>query len=217
MKTAVLFDLDGVVVDTESQYTHFWQEVGKRDFPDMPDFAQRIKGSTLDTVFREYYATADEEARKALFKQLVDFEAKMSYPPVPGIVDFLLQLRGAGCQTAVVTSSNQAKMSQLYAAWPEITQYFDRIFTAEDARRSKPAPDCYLDAARALGFEASQCFVFEDSVNGVKAGRASGATVIGLDTTNPATVIAPYCHLVIHDFRGLDVARMEEAAPSASL
>ncbi len=207
MPTAVLFDLDGVVVDTEGQYTRFWTEVGKRDFPHLSDFATRIKGNTLKQINTQYYA--DDLAKcQRLQEELVAFEQEMQYPYVPGVVEFLKQLREAGFKVAIVTSSNRAKMECLYRAHPELPSLFDAIFTAENAQRSKPAPDCYIQAAHSLGFEAKDCFVCEDSLSGLQAGRDSGATVIALATSHPKEIIASYASCVITDFQAFNVAQM---------
>ena len=77
---------------------------------------------------------------------------------------------------------------------------FDHIFTAEDALRSKPAPDCYLHAARFFGFDAKDCFVFEDSLNGLRAGHASGATVVALTTGLSADTVRPFSRHAMPDF-----------------
>ena len=110
--------------------------------------------------------------------------------------------------TAVVTSSDEGKMSAVYAAHPEISQLFDRIFTAEMFTKSKPDPDCYLLGMRTFGTDAAHTFVFEDSFNGLKSGLASGATVVGLATTNKAEDIAPLCHYVLHDYKDFSFDKM---------
>lgn len=207
-KTAVLFDLDGVIINTEGQYTEFWTEIGKTYLPENPDFSSQIKGHTLTQILGAYFA--DETIARQVVAQLNDFETRMSYPYVEGSIDFVSELRKAGIPTAIVTSSNKAKMECLYQQHPEFSQLFDYIFTAENARRSKPAPDCYLDAAQALGLAAKDCFVFEDSISGLTAGHDSGATVIGLTTTNSAMRIAPLCQCVINDFTEITVAQMCE-------
>ncbi len=207
MQTAVLFDLDGVVVDTEGQYTQFWTEVGKRDFPHMPDFATCIKGNTLKQINSQYYANEPEKCQ-CLAKELVEFEQQMDYPYVAGVVDFLQELRAAGFKVAIVTSSNKAKMECLYRAHPEFPSLFDAIFTAENAQSSKPAPDCFLNAASSLGFEAKDCYVCEDSLSGLQAARDSGATVIGLTTSHPEKVVAPYCTLAINNFQEISVVQL---------
>lgn len=205
-KTAVLFDLDGVIINTEGQYTEFWTEIGNIYLPDTPDFSSQIKGHTLTQIISAYFS--NETIAQQVVEKLNAFELHMSYPYIKGATDFVSELRRANIPTAIVTSSNQAKMDCLYKQHPEMPQLFDRIFTAENARRSKPAPDCYIDAAKALGLEAKDCFVFEDSISGLTAGRDSGATVVGLTTTNTTERIAPLCQYVINDFSEITVAQM---------
>lgn len=207
MKTAALFDLDGVLVDTEGQYTLFWQQVGERDFPGIADFATRIKGRTLTQIFDSYYPD-DKAARQRVTEALNLFESQMEFPFIPGAMDFVAALRREGFKVAVVTSSNRAKMAGMFKHHPDFESFFDRVFTAEDALRSKPAPDCYLSAARRFGFEAGDCYVFEDSLSGLRAGHDSGATVIGLATTYAEADIQPLCDCVIPDFNGFTVEQM---------
>lgn len=207
MHTAALFDLDGVIVDTESQYTRYWRGVGEEYFPDRPGFAEEIKGHTMAQILARYFG-GDEAAQREVKKGLDRFEAGMDFPYVPGAVDFVRALRAAGERTAVVTSSDKAKMRCLYRRRPELPALFDRIFTAEDAVRSKPAPDCYIIAARHFGLEPGDCFVFEDSLSGLRAAKESGACVVGLTTTNPAERIRDYCAHVIADFTGFGVRHL---------
>ena len=127
----------------------------------------------------------------------------MQFNYIPGFVDYVKELHKEGVKTAIVTSSNKMKMQAVYAQRPEVKEYFDAILTSEDFSESKPSPDCYLKAAARFGFDAKDCTVFEDSFNGLKSGRASGAYVIGLATTNSAESIAPYCDKVIKDYSEL--------------
>lgn len=196
---AALFDLDGVVLDTESQYTVFWQEIGKQRFPDVTDFARRVKGVTLKEITAQYF-NGNEEDKRNIQQRLDEFELQMNYPYISGARNFLLRLKAEGIKTALVTSSNKAKMDNVYKNVPEITSLFDKIFTAEDTPASKPAPDCYIIAAQAFGARPEECVVFEDSRNGLKAGRGSGAVVVGLSTSLPEDVIRPLCDVAIPDF-----------------
>lgn len=207
MQTAVLFDLDGVLIDTEGQYTDFWRKVGFEYFPELPDFAELIKGKTLVQIFQQYFSDKTE-AQKSIKQALEDFERQMTYPFIPGAIGFVASLHEAGFKVAVVTSSNQEKMRNLLNEHPDFPERFDHIFTAEDVKRSKPFPDCYVSAAKHLGFEVSECFVFEDSLSGLQAGRDSGATVIGLTTTYEAGRIAPFCQHTMKDFTNYTVAEM---------
>ena len=132
---AALFDLDGVVFDTERQYTVYWQQVGLRYHPTLTDFAQRIKGRTLVEIFQEYF-DGQPEAQAEISRGLVDFESRMHYDYIPGVEAFLDELRRHGVPRAVVTSSNRAKIACVYRARPELTARFDVILVAEDLGRS---------------------------------------------------------------------------------
>ena len=204
---AALFDLDGVVFDTERQYTVYWQQVGQRYHPAITDFAQRITGRTLVEIFQEYF-DREPEAQAEISRGLVDFESRMHYDYLPGGEAFLDELRRNRVPRALVTSSNRAKMACAYRARPELTTHFDAILVAEDLGRSKPYPDGYLRAAEHLGVSPTRCVVFEDSFSGLEAGRRAGGAVVGLATTNPAEAIATRCDRVIPDFRAFTVSDM---------
>ena len=197
--SAVLFDLDGVIVDTEGQYSLFWKQIGEEYMPGMPDFALAIKGRTLTQIYDTYFPDAADRA--AITERLNAFERQMDFPYIAGAREFLEALQAQGVPTAIATSSNCDKMACLYARHPEIKNLVTAVLTAEDARRSKPAPDCYLAAAERLGADISKCIVFEDSPNGLAAGRASGAFVIGVCTSLAATEIEPLCDAYIDDFK----------------
>lgn len=201
---AALFDLDGVVFDTEPQYTIFWRQEGRRYHPEISDLEFRIKGQTLTQIYDAFFADVKEE-QPEITRRLNEFEQNMSYPYVYGIKDFILQLRKENIKTAIVTSSNMPKMQNVYRQHPDFQSLFDTILTSEDFSKSKPSPDCYLSAMRVLGVNPEGCVVFEDSFNGLKSGRASGATVIALSTSNAVELLKPLSDLVIPDFRTITV------------
>lgn len=203
---AVLFDFDGVVVDTETQYSVFWHRVGM-DYLGMPDLEGRIKGQTLTYIYKAFFP--DMTDKQAEITAALDrFEQEMDYPFIPGVLDFMDDLCRHGVRTAVVTSSNDKKMAAVRRVHPDLDSLFDRILTAEMFTASKPAPDCFLLGMQVLGSEPADTWVFEDSFNGLRAGMASGANVIGLATTNPRSAIVPLCHAVIDDFRGFTYEKM---------
>jgi len=197
---AALFDLDGVVFDTEPQYTVFWGAQCREFHPERPGLEQEIKGSTLDQIYNKWFARELEPMREEVTRRLNDFEAQMAYDYIDGFEAFVADLRVHGVKTAVVTSSNQPKMEAVYRSHPEFKGLFDAILTAEDFDRSKPDPDCYLKAAGRFGIAPEHCVVFEDSFNGLKSGRAAGMYVVGLATTNPTDAIRPLCDEVISDY-----------------
>lgn len=199
---AALFDFDGVVMDTEPQYSIFWHRIGS-EYLGMDDLERRIKGQTLTYIFDTFFPGMTKEQRQ-ITADLDRYEQEMQYEYVPGVLSFIADLRSHDVRTAVVTSSNEVKMAAVYRAHPEVKTMFDRILTAEMFTASKPAPDCYLLGMKVFGTTPETTWVFEDSFNGLRAGMASGATVIGLATTNPREEIAPLCHRVLDDFRGMN-------------
>ena len=197
---AALFDLDGVVFDTEPQYTVFWGEQCREFHPERPGLEQEIKGQTLVQIYDAWFSGPLAPQQAVITERLNRFEQQMSYDYIAGFVDYITSLRGKGVRTAVVTSSNQPKMQAVYRARPEFRELFDAILTSEDFERSKPDPDCYLKAAGRLGVGKEDCVVFEDSFNGLRSGRAAGMYVVGLATTNAADAIASLCDEVIPDY-----------------
>lgn len=178
----------------------------------LPDFALRIKGQTLvqiydkylsdDAVFAhvaDYQGVEAEQAR--ITRRLDEFELHMKYDYIVGFEAFVADLREHGVKCAVVTSSNMAKMRSVYEQHPELESYYDRVLTSEDFARSKPDPDCYLKAAACFGAKPEECVGLEDSFNGLRAVRASGAFTLGLATTNSREAIAPFSDYVIDDYQ----------------
>lgn len=196
-RSVALFDLDGVILDTEGSYTAFWDDYGSRHFSEK-DFGLKIKGQTLVKILGDYFP--EENERKAITDAINDFERKMSYPFVPGVENYIKSLKSNGIRTAVVTSSNLLKMENVYRCHPGFREMFDIILTSEDFSESKPSPYCYLKAMRLFGAGPEDCVVFEDSLAGLQAARASGAFVTALTTTNPEEVVRNYADLVIRDF-----------------
>ena len=197
---AALFDLDGVVFDTEPQYTLFWGGIMHRYFPGQSELAVKIKCSTLTQIYDRYFGDRPYE-QENITKELDAFEHDMHFDYIPGFEDFIKSLKANGVKTAVVTSSNVPKMENVYRKHPEFKSYFDEILTSEDFKESKPSPDCYLTAACRFNIEQKDCVVFEDSFNGLKSGKAAEMYVVGLATTNSPEDIKPFCDEVIKDYK----------------
>ncbi|MCR4914162.1 MAG: HAD family phosphatase [Prevotella sp.] len=207
---AALFDLDGVVIDTETQYSVFWGSQCRLYHPEHPGLENEIKGQTLDQILDMGWSGELESERQVLIERLNAFEAQMQLDYLEGFLPFISDLRQHGMKTAVVTSSNRLKMENVYRQHPEFQQLFDAILTSEDFAESKPSPDCYLRAAQRFGLEREACVVLEDSVNGLRSGRAAGMMVVGLVTTNPLDVVRPLSDCQIKDYTNFDYKTLNE-------
>ena len=198
---AALFDFDGVIMDTETQYTVFWNEQGLK-YLNEEDFGRRIKGQTLTQIYEKYFSTLPE-AQQEITAKLNVFEKQMSYEYIPGVEAFIADLHRHDVKIAIVTSSNEEKMQNVYNAHPEFKGMVDRILTGEMFARSKPAPDCFLLGMEIFESTPESTYVFEDSFHGLQAGMTSGATVIGLATTNSREAITGKAHYIMDDFTGM--------------
>lgn len=195
---AALFDFDGVIMDTEAQYTLFWNEQGSVYLGEN-NFGYGIKGQTLTQIYNKYFL-GKEAIQQEITDKLDEFEKHMYYEYIPGVKDFIIDMKRNCAKIAIVTSSNEKKMKNVYHAHPELKELVDCILTSEMFIKSKPSPDCFLAAMKLLDISPENTYVFEDSFHGLQAGIASGATVIGLATTNSRDDIKGKAHFIIDDF-----------------
>lgn len=202
-----LFDFDGVLIDTETQYSRFWDETGRK-FVNIEGFGSIIKGQTLVQIFGKHFAGHSQEELRAIEDAINDYERNMVYDFITGAREFLAELKKAGVPTAIVTSSNNMKMAQVYKAHPDLHTLVDAILTSEDFSKSKPDPECFIKGMERLGGTPETTVVFEDSIHGITAGRAAGAYVVGLATTNKREVIEPLCDMVIDDFSDFSLEKL---------
>ena len=205
-----LFDLDGVVFDTEPQYTVFWGSQCRLYHPERPGLEYEIKGSTLQQIYDKWWSGELEKERDTVTERLNEFEAQMSYDYIEGFEAFVRDLRKNGVKTAVVTSSNMPKMESVFRARPEFKSLFDAILTSEDFAESKPSPDCYLKGAERFGAKPEECVVLEDSINGLKSGRAAGMFVVGLTTTNRLENILSLSDVQIADYQNINYNKLKK-------
>lgn len=191
----VLFDLDGVLIDSESEYTRIWNLIDEVYPTGVENFAQKIKGTNLEDILSRHYP--DPQLRRKVEKKLYEEEGKMHYDYCEGAENVLRRLKDLNVPMALYTSSNQKKMEHLYRDRPDIAGYFDYIVLGDMVSESKPSPEGYLKAAKGLGLKDGNWIVVEDSLQGVKAGKASGGKVVGVAGTLPASILEPYCDKVI--------------------
>lgn len=201
-----LFDLDGVLIDSEGEYSKIWAQIN-REFPTgIPEFEKVIKGTTLSKILNDNYP--DEEIRNAVGARLHALEEKMHYEYLPHAEEFLIKSRKKGIPCALVTSSDQKKMSHLKEELPGLLNYFDYVVTGNQVKTSKPSPEGYLMAAEKINVAPENCVVFEDSLQGVMAGRNANAYVVGISGTLPAETLAPYSHIVVASLLEIDIEHL---------
>ncbi len=201
-----LFDLDGVLVDSERIYTKIWEAIECQWPTGVENFAYKIKGTTLEDILERYFP---EDVREKVTQELIRLEGMMIYEALPGAIDFLDLLISKEIPIALVTSSNDMKMAHLWNDMPGFKEKFNVIITGDEVKCSKPDPEGYLAAADALGVKPERCAVFEDSLQGVKAGKAAGAFVIGIAGTLKASDIAPFSDIVVNSVADINIDKLE--------
>lgn len=201
----VLFDLDGVLLDSEGLYSIFWAQMDKEHPTGIENFASFIKGFHLNRILG-YYESGD--VREQVLEQLLEYERNMRYEFFPGALEFVKQLRASGVPMAIVTSSDRKKMQSLYRQHPEFPTLFDHIITGDMVVKAKPDPYCFLLGAQLMGIDIKDCVVIEDSRNGLLAGRASGAKVIGIATTMNTDEVAPLSDLTVNTIADLTISQL---------
>jgi len=176
----LLFDLDGVLVDSNAAIERVWSKWALAHGYDPDEMVRLAHGRpSLDTV-RELMPDGDFEAenRAILQGEIDDTEGVVA---MPGARDLLNSLPPD--RWAIVTSCSRplAEVRLKTAGLPAP----HKLQTSDDIRRGKPDPEPYLKGAALLGIRADKCVVFEDAPAGIRSGKAAGATVIALPTTSP--------------------------------
>lgn len=200
-----LFDLDGVLIDSESEYSKIWGTINDKYKSGIPDFTIKIKGMTLDHIIANF---PDKSKYGEIRDMLHDLESHMTYRWLPGAKEFIEWLIQENIPRALVTSSDDKKMAHLREELPELEGMFTTIVTADKITKSKPDPEGYLLAASLVGADIKNCVVIEDSMQGVNAGKNSGGYVIGVAGTWPAEKIEPFCNIVVNNLSEINKGKL---------
>ena len=198
---AYLFDLDGVVIDTEGEYTKIWTEVGDKYIPEVKNFAQQIKGNHLNNIRQYYFSHLSNSEWEGIISCFRERESNMNYSYIEGAKEFLQELKLKNHLTALVTSSDNKKLENLFSQLPEIKTFFNAIVSADDKVKGKPNPAPYLLAAEKLNIEPEKCIVFEDSIAGIESGLSARMYVIALSTTYNISQLQKYTPKIIPNFK----------------
>lgn len=201
-----LFDLDGVIIDSEKEYSRMWKIINNEFPTGISLFEQQIKGCTLDMILSTFYK--DEETREKVKNRLYELEKKMKYEYLPGADRVLKFLCDEKIPHALVTSSNDEKMKHLEEEIPGLKERFDFIVTSEFIQNSKPHPEGYLLAANKLNVSPKRCVVFEDSLQGVKAGKNAGAYVVGIAGTIDNELLSEFSDIIKDSLDDVEIELM---------
>jgi len=204
--SAILFDLDGVLVDSTAYIEQQWRDWARSKGLDPAPFLQFCHGRRAVETIRLAAPQLDAEAEVAAFREHAVQD--LALPAVPGARELLAALPEA--RWGVVTSGARrfalARLAGARLPAPRV------LVSADEVREGKPSPEGYLLAARLLATPASSCLVLEDAPPGVEAARAAGATVVALTSTHPAPALAQ-AHRVVPSLADLHLVSADNAGP----
>jgi beta-phosphoglucomutase family hydrolase len=205
---AVIFDMDGVIVDNMKYHKKAWEMFLKTHAPgmDVEEFSKhfgKVNKDLLKIVFHREISDEEElrfgEEKEALYREI--YAENIS--PTKGLVDFLRELKEHRVKTAVASAAPKINVDFVFEQ-TGLRPYFNVSIDADDVTRGKPDPEIYLKAAAKLNCLPEECLIFEDSLPGIQAGQNAGMKVVGVATSHPAERLKD-TELVITDFTEINV------------
>lgn len=212
MIKAVIFDMDGVIVDSEHVHNKAEKEAMLKygvkvsskelqNYTGMTDeamFTEFIKEHDLDTTHEEIY----NEKEKALLSLL-----KENITPVAGVINLINKLKQAGIKLGVASSSHR-KVVGFVLKELGIASLFDTIIAVEDITHGKPDPEIFLKAASKLSTNPEDCLVIEDARSGVEAAKKAGMKCIGYKNPNSGNQDLSKADIIVDDFSKIKVKEL---------
>ena len=210
---AVIFDMDGVIVDSNPYHKIVLREFCKKHHISLTeeqlrtsvfgrtnkDWLTAVFGKDLTPEkFRQY-----EDEKESLFRKIYAPEIK----PVEGLIDLLNQLENAGITRAIATSAPPRNVD-FTLEYTGTRKYFETIIDGDGVEHGKPHPEIYLKTAKRIGFPPEKCVVFEDSLSGVESACTAGCKVIGITTTHKREEFQG-TELVIDNFKDISLPDLE--------
>ncbi len=209
MEKVILFDMDGVLVNTEPLHYQLWKQVFAERGLDLAFEHYKgcigANGKRLMELVLEHYGVdfRDDQTIFVRYYQLKEEHLRYGeIPRIEGVPETLAQLQNRGYRMAVASSSTQDYI-ELCTDRAGIGHFFDVRFSAQWVKNTKPAPDVFLAAAEKMNAVPADCIVVEDSTNGTLAAKAAGMRCIGFANPDSAGQCLDAADTLIHNFREL--------------
>lgn len=213
MLDGVIFDMDGVLLDTHPAHLQSWRcvlhELGKDVSDSELQFV--LDGHRRQEILHHFLGDVGETrlAQYGILKDTYFYRCSDSVCPFPGVSEFLSALAPNGIVAAVATSAGRRRTEDLLEKF-DLRRFFSLIVTGDDVAYGKPDPSIYRLAGVRLGISADCLLVVEDAVSGVEAACAAGMRCLGIgDERRAPALLAAGAQLVVPNFEGLCVSRLE--------
>ncbi|HZX19864.1 MAG TPA: HAD family phosphatase [archaeon] len=209
MMKAVIFDMDGVIVDTMNMHWSASSEIFSREGLSVPKKEMK-KFDTMRTndAFKLFFpAKSDKEIDRLVSEKYSLLEKKVSgIKPIPGFLEFFFKIKGK-YPIALVSSSRTGFIEFILNEIGERNS-FNAIFGAESVSKGKPDPEGYLKAAKSLGFKPAECLVIEDSIFGIKSAKKAGCKCIAVTNTYDRNFLLD-ADLIVDSLKELSIKKVE--------
>ena len=215
MIQTVIFDMDGVIVDTEPVHKHAYFTLFSRLGIDVPfELYSSFTGNSTRNIFeklKEQYGLSDEvghlvESKRNLFNEA--FDSKEDLYLLEGVEDLIKDLHSNGMQLVLASSSAKVTINRIFTRFG-LHKYFSHIVSGEDFPKSKPHPAIFQHAAMLAQTPVENCIVIEDSTNGIKASHAADIYCVGYKSFHSKNQDYSLANMVIQDFSELSYQRIK--------
>ena len=190
MKRGAIFDMDGLLFDTETLYQRGWtiiaDEFGVARKSELGKACCGTCGDLTVQIVHQFHPTVDAKAYIRRVIEYVHDEAEKNLPVMAGVREILTYFHEQGIHIATASSSSVAQIEKNLTQ-SGLRNYFDAIVGGDLVAHGKPAPDIFLMAAERIGIPAEECYVFEDGYNGLRGAAAAGCAPIMIPDTMPPT------------------------------
>jgi len=220
---AVIFDMDGVLVDSEPIHCEIERRLFSKLGIAVPEETHRsYLGTATDFMYTDIKTRFDISFTISELMEIDEafrcdyFDRTAVFILNEGVLDLLKEIKLAGLKLAVATSSSP-ELVKIVLNRCEIASFFDAVVTASEAGKSKPEADVYLLAAHKIGVEPANCIVFEDSPNGISAAKGAGMPCIAFQTDSVGIKELSKADFVVRTFRGIGFDRLIEIAQTSAI
>lgn len=208
----VLFDWDGVIIDSSSQHERSWELLASEEGLDLPEGHFKAGFGKKNEVIIPALGWGDDPAlvrrlsdrKEELYRGLV---ASEGVNVLPGARELLASLRQAGIPRAVGSSTPRGNLDALFAV-TGLDAFFDAVVCGSDVSHGKPDPEVFLKGAGLLGLPPGRCVVVEDAFAGIEAAKRGGMKVVGVATTNPLESLRD-CDLAVASLSEVSMRHLE--------
>ncbi len=215
MLKAVLFDMDGVIIDSEPLHTKAFQDSMKQFGLDLTeDYLNQFIGRTdrylVELLIKKFQLQQSVDTLlEAKNNKKRQYEKEIGYPPVPYVKELIMDLSANHVKLAIASSSPMEAIHETVKTLG-LSDYFDQYISGMDLKHSKPAPDIFLKAADSLDVSPLECLVIEDSTHGIAAAKAANMTCIGFYNPHSGNQDLSKADIIVEGFEEINTAFINE-------